>query len=223
VLDLGGSELVGYVASLLVVLSLAMTSVVRLRTISLAGAITFVVYGLLIGSVPIVLTNGAIAVLNVWFLSKELRVGPNRGVDLGATVIPSDSPYLQDFVRYHLTDIHRFQPDFRPADDGADGTDRAADDPRAERFALMLTRDGLPAGILLGHRTGTTLTVDLDYVLAAYRDSRLGKWLFGPGADVFRRAGISTVLATAVTDTHRRYLRRSGFESAGDDTLRVDL
>ncbi len=50
-------ELIGYVASALVVTSLAMTSVVRLRTISLAGSVTFVVYGLLIGSVPIVITN----------------------------------------------------------------------------------------------------------------------------------------------------------------------
>jgi hypothetical protein len=214
VLDLGGSEIVGYVASLLVVLSLAMTSVVRLRSISLAGAVAFVVYGLLIGSPPIVVTNAAIAVINVWFLSRELGGGGRRGIDLGATVIPGDSPYLQDFVRDHLDDIRRFQPDV----DAARSLHATAD-----TFALLLTRDGLPAGLLLGQRAGTTLHVDLDYVLAAYRDSRLGRWLYGPGADVFRSAGFRELRATAPTETHRRYLVRSGFRPDRDGTLRLDL
>jgi hypothetical protein len=212
VLELSGTEIVGYVASLLVVLSLAMTSVVRLRTISLAGAVTFVAYGLLIGSPPIVVTNAAIAVINVWFLSRELAGGSARGVDLGATVIRPDSPYLHDFVRYHLADIHRFQPDFTAPTDAAD-----------DAFALLLTRDGLPAGLLLGRRHGALLDVDLDYVMAAYRDSRLGRWLYGAGADVFRSEGIESLRARAVTDTHRRYLLRSGFRPAPDGTHRLDL
>ena len=211
-LDLTGSELVGYLASLLVVLSLTMTSVVRLRSISLAGAITFVAYGLLIGSVPIVLTNGAIAVINVWFLSKELAGGSRRGVDLGATVIRPDSPYLVDFVRYHRDDIRRFQPDFD-----------ATVVPRDDGFALVLTRDGLPAGLVLGRRDDGTLAVDLDYVLAAYRDSRLGRWVYGPGADVFRQEGIHSVRATALTETHRRYLERSGFRAAEDGSHHLSL
>ena len=65
VFDLSGVELVGYLASALVVLALTMTSVVRLRMVSLAGSITFFVYGTLIDAVPIMITNGAIAVINV--------------------------------------------------------------------------------------------------------------------------------------------------------------
>ena len=49
-------ELVGYLASALVVASLAMTNVVRLRTISPIGSVIFVVYGALLGSIPIILT-----------------------------------------------------------------------------------------------------------------------------------------------------------------------
>ncbi len=45
-----------------------MTSVVRLRMLSLAGSVAFVVYGILIESIPIIVTNGAIALINVWFL-----------------------------------------------------------------------------------------------------------------------------------------------------------
>ena len=201
--ELTPEALVGYVASALVVISLTMTSVVRLRFISLLGAVTFVVYGLLIESAPIVLTNAAIMVINVWFLRKEFASGTSAGFDLGASHIRPDSPFLRDFVDFHLIDIHRFQPDFVLG---------AGDDVES----WLLIRDGLPAGLLIGRRHGSTLTIDLDYVLKPYRDSRLGRWLFGRGAEVFRRDGITTVRSHGSTDTHRKYLERMGFQATGD-------
>lgn len=190
-------ELVGYVASALIVLSLAMRSVVRLRAISFVGSVTFVVYGALIGSTPIVITNAAIAVLNVWFLRTEL--GGHR--DLGASVIPADAPFLADFIRFHADDIRRFQP--------------AASVPERDAFALVLLRDGLPAGALVGERHDHVLEITLDYVMAAYRDSRIGSWLFGPGADVFRDAGVTRLVSRPGDPTHRAYLEGVGFRPEG--------
>ena len=76
----------------------------------------------------------------------------------------------------------------------------------------MLTRDGLPAGVVLGERHGDRLDITLDYVLRAYRDSRLGHWLFGAGARVFRAAGIDAVTTPGGNETHRSYLARVGFD-----------
>ncbi len=209
--ELSLEALVGYLASALVVLSLTMTSVVRLRLISLLGSITFAIYGVLIESAPIVITNAAIIVINSWFLRKEFASGTSGGVDLGASHIRPDSPFLRDFVEFHLADIHRFQPDFELST-GDDVT------------AWLLNRDGLPAGLLIGRRAGPTLTIDLDYVLGPWRDSRLGDWLFGRGADVFRRDGITTVRSHGSTETHRKYLERMGFHPApGGDILDLDL
>jgi len=199
------TALVGYAASALVVLSLAMTSVVRLRMVSLAGSITFFVYGSLIDSAPIMITNGAIAGINVWFLNKEFRPSGPHGRDLGVSHIRPDSPFLADFIAFHLIDIHRFQPDFHlPKGDDV--------------VTLLLNRDGLPAGMLIGRRDGSTLTIDLDYVLGAYRDSRLGRWLYGPGAQVFRADGIELLRSAGTTDTHRKYLERMGFRPSPDET-----
>jgi hypothetical protein len=80
----------------------------------------------------------------------------------------------------------------------------------------VLMRDGLPAGVVRGDVEGDTLHLTLDYVLKAYRDSRLGQWLFGRGAGVLRDAGVATVAATGHTDAHRGYLRRMGFRSTDD-------
>jgi hypothetical protein len=204
VFELSLTATVGYVASALVVLSLTMTSVVRLRMVSLAGSITFFVYGSLIDSIPIMITNGSIAVINVWFLRKEFASGGPHGRDLGVSHIRPDSPFLADFVAFHLIDIHRFQPDFHlPKGDDV--------------VTLLLNRDGLPAGMLIGRRDGSTLTIDLDYVLGPYRDSRLGRWLYGPGADVFRSDGIDQLRSAGTTDTHRKYLERVGFQASATD------
>lgn len=208
--ELTPTELVGYLASALIVLSLTMTSVVRLRAISLLGSVTFVIYGVLIESVPIVITNALIAGINVWFLRKEFSAGSGRGIGLGASRIRPDSPFLRDFVDFHLIDIHRFQPDFVLG---------SGDDVES----WLLTRDGLPAGLLIGRRHDDTLTIDLDYVLGPYRDSRLGRWLFGPGAEILRRDGIATVRSHGSTDTHRKYLQRVGFSPADDDTYALTL
>ena len=194
------TEVVGYVASALVVLSLAMTSVVRLRVISLIGSVVFVVYGGLIGSVPIVITNVAIAALNVWFLRNEL--GGHR--TLGATEVPVDSPFLVDFLQFHLADIRRFQPGFEiPA-------------PSDDVLAMLLMRDGLPAGAWIGRRDGSDVQVLLDHVTKPYRDSQLSTWLYGKGSVVFRRLGVARLVTAPGADAHRTYLERMGFRREGD-------
>lgn len=193
--------MIGYVASALVVLSLAMTSVVRLRVISLVGSLAFVVYGLQLPSPPIVVTNLAIMGLNLWFLRLEL--GGKRS--LGATVVPADDPFLVDFLRYHLTDIHRFQPSFE-----------LTGPPAELQVALLLMRDGLPAGALIGRVHDDELRVALDYVTKPYRDSQISTWLYGKGAGVFRRLGVHRITTEPGTEPHSTYLARCGFRRVGD-------
>jgi hypothetical protein len=192
-------EMLGYLASTFVVVSLAMSSVVRLRIISLVGSTLFLAYGVLIGSVPIVITNLAIACINVWYLRLEL--GHKR--DLGVFPVPADSPFLTDFLAFHHHDVLRFQPDAPlPLDPTAS--------------AWLLTRDGLPAGVIAGRRDDDTLHVAIDYVMKAYRDSRLGEWVFGDGSRVFTSAGLRRVVSDPGADSHRRYLRQIGFRPDGD-------
>jgi hypothetical protein len=214
-LAIAGVDAIGYLASALVVLSLTMHSLLRLRTISLCGSVSFLIYGSLIGSVPVMITNVSIAAINLWFLSKEFRLRRSGMGDLGASRIRIDSPFLCDFVEYHLDDIQRFQPDFAmPTPGGGD----------ADLVAWMLTREGLPAGVVVGRHREDTLWIDLDYVLREHRDSRLGRWLYGPGADVLGELGVQHVRATAATDAHVRYLTGIGFgPRSADDADAAEL
>lgn len=196
--ELNAVEMVGYVASALIVASLAMSSVVRLRLLSLTGSLVFVVYAVLIESVPILLTNAAIAGINTWYLRGEFRARQ----DLAAVATDLRAPFVSDFLHHHLDDIHRFQPGVRVPE-----VPEAGDPP----LAFLLVREGLPAGIVIGERDGETLRIAIDYVIAPYRDSRLGQWLYGEGSEVFRRLGITRLTTEPGDEMHRRYLTRMGF------------
>ena len=190
-------ELIGYVASALVVLSFAMSSIVKIRTISLVGSAGYVIYGLLIDSIPIILANATIVVFHIIALWKEFSAKS----ELGATPIAPDAPFLADFLHSHLADIRKHQPEF---EDGPSDT------------AFVLMREGLPAGAVMGNRDGESLHLTLDYVLPAYRDSRLGKWIYGDRTSALRAHGIRRVTAAPKTEGHRTYLRGVGFQPDGE-------
>jgi hypothetical protein len=183
------------VASALIVVSLGMSSVLRLRLINLAGSAVFTVYGLLIGAVPIVIANVAIAGLNVLHLARLWRTRTTTGY-FEALEVPADSPVLHHFLTHWEGDIARFQPDFPGVDPGD--------------LTVLLMRDAAPVGAVVARLDGGTAQVLLDYVTPQHRDLRAGRFFWGE-AGVLRRHGVRRVVATAATREHARYLRAVGF------------
>ena len=71
-------EILGYAASIMVALSLTMKDIVKLRVLNFIGCTLFTAYGLMIDSWPVVLTNGFIACVNIYFLVKMQRAKRTR-------------------------------------------------------------------------------------------------------------------------------------------------
>ncbi len=65
------TELVGYLGSLGVLVSFLFKDMRKLRIINTIGCILFVVYGSLLNSPPIIITNVAITIINIYFLMKK--------------------------------------------------------------------------------------------------------------------------------------------------------
>lgn len=61
-------EWIGYLASIFIVISLMMTSVVKLRVINTVGCILFVIYGVIVGAYPVVISNSIIVFINLYRL-----------------------------------------------------------------------------------------------------------------------------------------------------------
>jgi len=63
-------EYVGYLASILIGVSMFMKDIVKLRFINLVGAILFTVYGFIIKSYPVAIVNLIISFTNIYYLFK---------------------------------------------------------------------------------------------------------------------------------------------------------
>jgi len=61
-------EYVGYLASFFVLLSFVMKRMTLLRIINVVGCSFFIWYGILLDSVPIIVTNVAIVLVNAYYL-----------------------------------------------------------------------------------------------------------------------------------------------------------
>jgi hypothetical protein len=188
-------ELIGYIASVLVAVSLMMSSILRLRVINLIGAAFFTVYGFLIASVPVAAVNLFIVGINIFYLSRIFGTREYfRILQVGA-----DSVYLRHFIELNVADIERYQPEFRPRYQPGD-------------LIFFILRDVVPAGLVIGEpRADGTLVVHLDYVLPGYRDFRVGQFVYVRHAAFLRQHGVRRIEAHATTRMHVRYLRRMGF------------
>lgn len=66
-------EYFGFAASLAVAISLMMSNIIKLRVLNFIGAIMFVIYGFIIGSMPVAFMNLYIALINIYYLYKLNR------------------------------------------------------------------------------------------------------------------------------------------------------
>jgi GNAT superfamily N-acetyltransferase len=200
-------QLLGYAASILIATSLLMRSIVRLRMINMVGAATFSLYGFLIGAYPVAILNLMTTTINIVQL---IRLQRRREIFRTLEIRP-DSPYLDYFLQFQASDIRRFFPNFR--------YDSASTEPG--RLVVLVLRDLIPAGILLGTIRGERLDVQLDYVVPQFRDLKVGRFLFGDEIEFFRLRGIREIVSPADSPEHVAYLERIGFQRAGDGTYRL--
>lgn len=69
------TELIGYIASAIVLISFLMKNIKKLRVINTIGCLIFIVYGILLGKdgYPIIITNAGIVAVNVYYLIKTRK------------------------------------------------------------------------------------------------------------------------------------------------------
>ncbi|MDH3260809.1 MAG: hypothetical protein OEM81_14320 [Acidimicrobiia bacterium] len=189
------TDIVGYAASAVIITSLTMTSVVKLRVIGLAGAASFSVYGLLIGAVPVMITNVIIMGIHAFYLREML--GAKDYFTL--LEVQESSAYLRYFIEFHRDDISRRLPAFALRSSPT-------------HLRIFILRNAVPAGLLIAEcRPDGIMVVDLDYVIPEYRDFKNARYLFTPRSGALAGRQIDRVYSPPGTEAHQRYLRRMGF------------
>jgi hypothetical protein len=188
-------ELLGYVASVLVAVSLMMSSILKLRIINLIGALCFTAYGLLIGAYPVAAVNFVITLINIYYLYQIFATKEYFTL----LEVQHDSKYLQSFLRFYATEIKKFLPAFTYT-------------PSDQLLLLFILRDMVPAGLFIAEpRPDGSLWIHLDFVIPGYRDFKIGQFLYGEKADFLRQKGFHRVYSVSGSKPHANYLRRMGF------------
>lgn len=196
-------EIVGWLGSALLVLSLAQTRVVRFRVLNLVACVVLVVYNAVIEVWPMAAVNVVLVAVNTWVLVGLLRRRHDERT-YDAVPIGVDEPLLGHLLRRHEADLRAFNPGL--PDDVAAGADHA----------FLVTTGDEVVGVVLsraGEQPGEEQVV-LDYVLPAYRDFTPGEFVFRRGGP-FAALGVRRLVASPGMAASDRYLRAVGFREDG--------
>ena len=195
-------ELFGYLGSTLVVVSMLMSSVIKLRVINTTGSVIFAIYALIIRSYPTALMNFCLVAINVYHLLK-LR---NTEKEFELVKLSPEDGYLSYFLSNYMKDIRKFFPGFS-AEKGKWDT----------VYATFF--GGSAVGVLLGTKNGAALDVEIDYSTPAYRDCSVGTYLYGQLKD----DGIKALITRTDNAEHASYLQKMGFTRTEDGTYQKQL
>jgi GNAT superfamily N-acetyltransferase len=192
-------ELLGYLASALIAVSLMMSSVLRLRMINMIGAATFSLYGLLIRAYPVAVLNGFMVLVNAYHITR--MVGTKQYFQLLS--LRPDSGYLRYFLNFYRTEIRRILPEFEYQ-------------PLESQIAFFILHDCNPVGVFIGEeKPRETLLIELGFVVPRYRAPKIGRFLLVQCEPFFRERGIKEIVIAPRTAEYGAHLVKVGFGRDG--------
>jgi len=198
-MDFNWLEWLGYLASLIVLISLLMSSIIKLRWINLLGSSLFSLYGFLIGALPVGLMNLGIAIINIYFLVKIYSASAKNEY-FKILSIEKDSEYFNHLLNFYKEGLKKFaEPSKLKAN--------------TNEVSFYVLRNMVPAGVFLGSKHDeNTLKVELDFVIPEYRDFKIGRFIYEESKDYFLDKGYNRLISYSSDDKHIDYLRKMGFE-----------
>jgi hypothetical protein len=199
-------EVVGWLGSILVVVSLTVAGVWRFRILNLAGALIATGYNAWLEIWPFAAMNGAISVIDLYWLLRLHRERHDETTYEVVEVAPDDA-YLAHTLRTHADDIARFYPAF--ADGGSAG-----------RHSFLVVRgDETVGAVVVRDRGDGVAQIELDYVTPRFRDFTPGEFVYRRSG-VFARRGFRRLVAPREVVGSRDYYARVGFTATDDGWVR---
>jgi hypothetical protein len=194
-------EPIGLAASAIIALSLIMNKIFYLRIINATGAAVFLVYGNLIGSLSIILLNGFIVLVNLYYLF-FVQVKPSR---FEITELPSiNDPWFHRFWLHYKSDIMPFFPQTIPQE-------------WVKPKIIFVLRDTLPVNlIVLQPYRDEGWEISVDYVIPKFRDFRSGAFFFQKGLEGLKLGKHKDLIVFSRDPAHKKYLEKMGFHKTDE-------
>ena len=186
----------GYLASLLLAIGLLVSNDLKFRWLNTGGNIAFIFYGVVLGAVPVILTNCILLIINLFYLYKIY----NRKEHFELLEFSSGGILVDRFLSFYKTDIAAHFPVFtREQLEGKLNFVVLRDLVIANIFSARVDEDG-QAEVLI------------NYTVTKYRDYKVGRFIFDKEKQYLLSKGVRKIYYTSVANLrHKMFLTVMGF------------
>ncbi len=187
----------GYLASLCLIMALLVKTEMNFRWYSLAGNVFFMFYALVLSAIPVLITNGILLVINLYYLRMLFR--KEEYFDL--LEFQGQEKMIDKFLLYYNKDITGYFPGFRK--EQLQG---------GLNFAVL--RDLVIANIFSARlMPNGDAEVNINYTLEKYRDFKVGNFIFQKESNFLKSKGVKRIIYRNVANKkHLRFLHVMGFK-----------
>ncbi|MFT3911564.1 MAG: YgjV family protein [Ferruginibacter sp.] len=189
--------ILGYIASILLAISLIVNNDLKFRWLNTLGCLAFIIYGILISALPVILTNSLLLLINGFYLVKIYRTKENFDLlefEPGVTLV-------NRFLSFYKEDIKNYFPGFQEI-------------VPANNIRFVVLRDIVIANIFAATlQDDGTAEVNLNYTVAKYRDYKVGKFIFDKEKTYLISKGVKQLkYSQAINKKHQQFLTVMGFK-----------
>lgn len=198
-------ELMGYVASVLLAISLLVNGELKFRWINSFGCVAFIIYGILIDAFPVTLTNSVLLLINAFQMIKYYRT--TEAFDLLEFKV--DETIVKKFLEFYGKDIQAYYPGFTLNDEAND-------------IRFLVLRNMTIANIFIASlQPDGKAYIKMNYTIPKYRDFKVGTYIFKKRKEYLQAAGVNEIIYTSVANTgHAAFLKRMGFVQQDGKTVK---
>ncbi len=195
-------EWLGYAASVVVLVSLSMASIIKLRWYNLIGSALFSTYGFLIGAYPVGIMNFMIVCTNIYYLVKMNKHKESFKV----IEVKDNDGILNYYLDSYKKDIAKFFPDFKSTEG---------------KLSVFVLRDMSVAGIFIGEVKDDMFKIDIDYALPQYRDFKVANYLYNKLSDILSQHQVKCIVCDSKIEDNLKYIKKMGFQTCNREGKEV--
>ena len=186
----------GYLASVLLAIGLLVNNDLKFRWLNTGGNVAFIIYGGVLGAVPIILTNSILLAINLFYLYKIYK----RKEHLELLEFENGGIMIDRFLSFYQKNITDYFPDFKR--EQLEG-----------KLNFVILRDLVIANIFSARPdTNGTAEVVINYTVPKYRDYKVGRFIFDKEKSHLVSKGVKTLYyKTVANKRHEKFLSVMGF------------
>lgn len=182
-------EAFGYIGTVLVIVSMLMTSIFKLRIINICGSVISTIYSALVGAWPIVVMNACLAVINLYQIAIYLK----KHREFTAVKARYDDGSLLHFISFYKDGIKSEFPEYDF------NIDEKSD-------IWLIYRENNIVSVLLGKIEAETFIVDVNYALSKYK-SNSDNYII----ELLKSRNIKRIIANGGSNSRNKKLKKLGF------------